>query len=168
MTRLAVLLVVTLAVSSCSNTADDVGRAIAVRPPPNPQAWIHVEAIQTDCCYDEGSTDVLEITNRDGFRMTDLAFANKQAQGDDAFVGRFDAVAVAPGPHTVMVWQEDCGGGCSWVEGGDNSVLRDAAEGPHRRDLCAITVEVVAGDIFIEARWSPFVGCQSIDVVPKP
>ena len=155
--------------AACAEITPDGGnRAIAVRPPADPQAWIVVEATQTECCYVEGSTDVLEITNRDGFRVAELAFANKVPLSGGQFVSRFDRVPVGLGPHTVMLWQEDCGGGCSWVEGGDNTILNDAAEGPHRHDLCAITIDVVPGETVVEARWSPFVGCQSIDVQGAP
>ena len=66
-----------------------------------------------------------------------------------------------------MIWQEDCGGGCWYDEGGDNSFLIESAEGPHRGDLCAITIDVGPGDTRVEARWSPFVGCQSIAVVER-
>ena len=161
------LLALTLMIASaaCAADTDDPNREAVVRPPPSPQAWIHVDVVQTACCYDEGSTDVLEITDRDGFRMAELAFANKEPLGEDEFVGRFEPVAVDLGPHTVMVWQEDCGGGCRLDEGGDNSFLIESAEGPHRRDLCAITLDVGPGDTLVEARWSPFVGCQSIEVV---
>lgn len=164
--RLAVALAIVAA--ACADTSDEGNRATAVRPPVDPQAWVVVEATQTECCYDEGSTDVLEITNRDGFRVAELAFANKVPLSGGQFVSRFDRVPVGLGPHTVMLWQEDCSGGCSWVEGGDNTILNDAAEGPHRRDLCAITIDVVLGETVVEARWSPFVGCQSIDVQRAP
>lgn len=138
----------------------------ARRPPP--QAWVVVEAIQTECCYDEGSTGVLEITNRDGFRMAELSFANPVPLPDEQFVGRFDRLPVVLGPHTVMLWQEDCGGGCPWDEGGDNTRLVAAAEGVPRRDLCAITIDIVPSETVVEARWSPFVGCQSIEVRSAP
>lgn len=167
MRTLVAALVFVLAATGCADESNEPSREVAVRPPTDPRAWIHVEVVQTACCYTEGSTDVLEITDRNGFRMAELAFVNKEPLGDDRFLGRFEPVPVELGPQTVMVWQEDCGGGCWWVEGGDNSFLIESAEGPHRRDLCAITVEVMPGDVFIEARWSPFDGCQAIEVVER-
>ena len=100
---LAVGLALVIASTACGGDATESTREIAVRPPVDPQAWILVEAVQTECCYVEGSTDVLEITNRDGFRMAELAFANKEAVTDDQFVGRFERSAVGLGPHTVTV-----------------------------------------------------------------
>lgn len=167
MRALVAALVIVLTATGCADESTESGREVAVRPPADTQAWIHVEVVQTACCYVEGSTDVLEITDRNGFRMAELAFATKEPLGDDQFLGRFEPVPVELGPQTVMVWQEDCGGGCSWVEGGDNSFLIESAEGPHRRDLCAITLEMTPGDVFVEARWSPFDGCESIEVLER-
>lgn len=122
-----------------------------------------VEPTQTECCFDEDSTAVLEITNRDGFRMVELSFANPVPLPDAQFVSRFDRLTVGLGPHTVMLWQEGCGGGCPWDEGGDNTRLV-AAGGAHRLDLCAITIDIVPSKTVVEALWSQFVGCQSIGV----
>ncbi len=100
-----------------------------------------------------------------------LAFANRDrtlCRCDEQFVSRFDRLPVGLGPHTVMLWQEDCGGGCPWDEGGDNTRLVAAAEGVPRRDLCAITIDIVPGETVVEARWSPFVGCQSMEVRSAP
>ena len=119
---------------ACADATDETQRVV-VAPADRPQAWVVVEAIQTECCYDEGSTGVLEITNRDGFRMAELSFANPVPLPDEQFVGRFDRLPVGLGPHTVMLWQEGCGGGCPWNEGGDNTRLVAAAEGVPRRSL---------------------------------
>ena len=168
MRRLGLVVVLAIVMSACADATDETQRAVVVRPPTAPQAWVVVEAIQTECCYDEGSTGVLEITNRDGFRMAELSFANPVPLPDEQFVGRFDRLPVGLGPHTVMLWQEDCGGGCPWDEGGDNTRLLAAAEGAPRRDLCAITIDIVPGETVVEARWSPFVGCQSIEARSAP
>lgn len=127
-----------------------------------------VDPTQTECCFDEDSTAVLEITNRDGFRMAELSFANPVPLPDEQFVSRFDRLAVGLGPHKVMLWQEDCGGGCPWDEGGDNTRLVAAAGGAHRRDLRAITIGIAPSETVVEALWSPFVGCQSIEVRSAP
>ena len=161
MRGLVLALTLMIASAACAADTDDPNREAVVRPPPSPQAWIHVDVVQTACCYDEGSTDVLEITDRDGFRMAELAFANKEPLGEDEFVGRFEPVAVDLGPHTVMVWQEDCGGGCRLDEGGDNSFLiesagNDSGIGKSAEDIAAAPYrpDIEAADILKPAkRW---------------
>ena len=63
-----------------------------------------VEATQTECCYVEGSTDVLEITNRTGFGGTGVC--QQGAALGWSVLSRFERVPVGLGPHTVMLWQE--------------------------------------------------------------
>ncbi len=164
MRHLGLVGVLAIAISACADATDETQRVVVVRPPDAPQAWVAVEATQTECCYDEGSTALLEITNRDGFRMVELSFANPVRLPNEQFVSRFDRLPVGLGPHTVMLWQEDCGDGCPWDEGGDNTRQVAPAEGAHRLDLCAITIDIAPGETAVEARGSPFVGCQSIQV----
>ncbi len=76
MRHLGLVVVLAIVMSACADASDETQRAAVVRPPTAPQAWVVVEATQTECCYDEGSTGVLEIMNRDGFRMAELSFAN--------------------------------------------------------------------------------------------
>lgn len=128
-------------------------------------AVIEVEAIQVDCCYDEGSSDVLEVVDRSGWRIGGLVFGGpKTALGGDMFVSDFPEVRTAPGVHTVSVWQEDCGMTCGLDEDGVPMIIAAAADG-YRSDLCSLTVDVPAGGILIEVRWSVFSGCLSIEVV---
>ena len=89
MRHLGLVAVLAIVMSACADATDETQRAVVVGPPTAPQAWVVVEAIQTECCYDEGSTGVLEITNRDGFRMAELSFANPVPLPDEQFVGRF-------------------------------------------------------------------------------
>jgi|GEM_PF-2598715 len=155
----AVLVVASCSEGSTTTVVDPEASSVV-----GPSFLLQVSALQTDCCFDEGSTGLLEILDSDGVRVGPLhvssaPFGAATTDSSTAYRTIFSPIPLNNGSYSVNVWQELCAAGCA----DDQDAIEFAESGINRQDECSTTVTVDGGDIAVEAVWAPANGCASFE-----
>ncbi len=108
-----------------------------------------VSQFQTECCYTEGSTGVLEVRDANGERVGERVEAGPLVRvpsdaGGFGFVSAFPDTHLAPGSYRVSVWQVVWPG------------TLDDADTMEQMDRCTTNIKIVAGEVVeVVAQWKP-------------